>query len=76
MRGDDGDNVGQYTVLSKIGAGGFGIIYRVRSLSKYFFKCVLTSFIIFDFYFSLVDNNIYVMKEIAFEDATSMETAL
>ena len=76
MRGDDGDNVGQYTVLSKIGAGGFGIIYRVRSLSKYFFKCVSTSFIISDFYFSLVDNNIYVMKEIAFEDATSMETAL
>ena len=39
MRGDDGDNVGQYTVLSKIGAGGFGIIYRVRSLSKYFHMC-------------------------------------
>ena len=76
MRGDDGDTVGQYTVLSKIGAGGFGIIYRVRSLSKYFYMCVLTSFIISDFYFSLVDNNIYVMKEIAFEDATSMETAL
>ena len=34
MRGDDGDTVGQYTVLSKIGAGGFGIIFRVRSLSK------------------------------------------
>ena len=76
MRGDDGDNVGQYTVLSKIGAGGFGIIYRVRSLSKYFHMCVSTSFIISDFYFSLVDNNIYVMKEIAFEDATSLETAL
>ena len=75
MRGDDGDTVGQYTVLSKIGAGGFGIIYRVRSLSKYFYMC-FDQFHNFWLLFCLVDNNIYVMKEIAFEDATSMETAL
>ena len=27
--------VGQYIILSKLGQGGFGIIYRVRSLSKF-----------------------------------------
>lgn len=27
--------MGQYAVLSKIGQGGCGIIYKVRSLGKY-----------------------------------------
>ena len=27
--------IGQYVILSKIGQGGYGIIYKVRSLSKY-----------------------------------------
>lgn len=36
IKASDGDQtVGQYSVLTKVGQGGFGIIYRVRSLSKY-----------------------------------------
>ena len=53
------------------------MIYRVRSLSKYiselmfsFWSHCLVSFRL------VVDNNIYVMKEVTFSDVTSMETAL
>lgn len=30
----DERTVGQYVVLAKLGQGGFGVIFRVRSLSK------------------------------------------
>ena len=73
--------VGQYIVLSKLGQGGFGVIFRVRSLSKYSFvkACIMYRFVVVTLlmsYFYKVDNNIYVMKEIPFEDSLSMETAL
>ena len=60
---------------SKIGQGGFGTIFRVRSLSKYpTHLClpVLTTLLTR----LIVDNNTYVMKEVPFEDNNSMETAL
>lgn len=51
------------------------MIYRVRSLSKYALLFpdpdVIHHLICF-----LVDNNLYAMKEITFEDSTSMQTAL
>ena len=32
---ESNSSIGDYAVLAKLGQGGFGIIYRVRSLSKY-----------------------------------------
>ena len=42
--------IGQYLVLSKLGQGGFGMIYRVRSLSKY---CILIADVVWIFLVSL-----------------------
>ena len=69
--------VGQYVVLGRLAQGGYGVIFRVRSLSKCYTYESCSFFIsshryVFIF---IVDNNIYVMKEIGFEDANSMETA-